>query len=289
MSDCFLVILRLNPACPEFASLKILLVKAMLLPPWDREDLGLSSTNVASDRRVILRLKSPTDRRRRRWKARSEDDRLSRVIALSESTWSFGNGDRPTRGKGMRDWRFDGGSTTSGLSIVQSHFNGNSYLARDNSTTNWITLGTREGISYLPKVLPSRPPSPSHLFQSCSILIHHSSGFVCFITFSPGKQCKKRSWPGCRLPLNLWGATTTSIHQTLHPWPASFTHPEKKFIKEAGIELFSFVHKLSHVGDILVISNSKRWQELCQYWKNNYDLEHLGKGIRPDFPPLFWP
>ena len=21
----------------------------------------------------------------------------------------------------------------------------------------------------------------------------------------------------------------------------------------------------------------------------NYDLEHLGKGIRPDFPPLFWP
>ena len=183
MSDCFLVILRLNPACPEFASLKILLVKAMLLPPWDREDLGLSSTNVASDRRVILRLKSPTDLRRRRWKARSEDERLSRVNALSESTWSFGNGDRPTRGKGMRDWRFDGGSTTSGLSRVQSHFSGNSYSARYNSTANWITLGTQEGISYLPKVLPSRPPSPSHLFQSCSILIHHSSGFVCFFTW----------------------------------------------------------------------------------------------------------
>ena len=66
---------------------------------------------------------------------------------------------------------------------------------------------------------------------------------------SPGKQCKKRSWPNCRLPLNLWGASTTSIHQTLHPWPASFTHPERKFIKEAGIESFSLVHELSHVGD----------------------------------------
>ena len=120
MSDCFFVILRLNPACPVLASLRIRLAKAVVLP-CDLDLVLLSpdpDPNVASDPdRVILRLKSPTERRSRRWNARSEA-RLSRVIESSKSMESSGmelTGERPTRGNGMSDWRFEGESTTSGL------------------------------------------------------------------------------------------------------------------------------------------------------------------------------
>ena len=70
MSDCFFVILRLNPACPELASLRIRLAKAVVLPcDLDLVLLSLDPdpNDVASDPdRVILRLKSPTERRSRR-------------------------------------------------------------------------------------------------------------------------------------------------------------------------------------------------------------------------------
>ena len=124
MSDCFFVILRLNPACPELASLRIRLAKAVVLPcDLDLVLLSLDPdpNDVASDPdRVILRLKSPTERRSRRWNARSDDAaRLSRVMKSSKSIESSGmeltGEERPTRGNGMRDWRFEGESTTSGL------------------------------------------------------------------------------------------------------------------------------------------------------------------------------
>ena len=123
MSDCFFVILRLNPACPELASLRIRLAKAVVLP-CDLDLVLLSPApdpNVASDPdRVILLLKSPTERRSRRWNARSDDAaRLSRVMKSSKSMESSGmeltGEERPTRGNGMSDWRFEGESTTSGL------------------------------------------------------------------------------------------------------------------------------------------------------------------------------
>ena len=122
MSDCFLVILLLNPACPELASRRIRLAKAVVLP-CDLILLSPDDPNVASDpdRFVILRLKSPTERRSRRWNARSDDARLSRVIDSSKSTESVGmelTGERPTRGNGMSDWRFEGASTTSGLTVI---------------------------------------------------------------------------------------------------------------------------------------------------------------------------
>ena len=129
MSDCFFVILRLKPACPVLASLRIRLAKAVVLPC-----LALLSPDpnaVASDPdrvilridpdRVILRLNSPTERKSRRWNARSDDAaRLSRVIessskSMESSGMELTGDERPTRGNGMSDCRFEGESTTSGL------------------------------------------------------------------------------------------------------------------------------------------------------------------------------
>ena len=128
MSDCFFVILRLKPACPVLASRRIRLAKAVVLPcdpillsPDDPNDLVILRLKVPDPDRVILRLKSPTERRSRRRNARSDGARLSRVIESSKSTESGGMelaGERPTRGNGMSDWRFEGASTTSGLTVI---------------------------------------------------------------------------------------------------------------------------------------------------------------------------
>ena len=131
MSDCFFVILRLNPACPELASLRIRLAKAVVLP-CNLDPVLLSfepdPNAVTSDPdRVILRLNSPTDRRSRRWNARSA--LLSRVMESSSKSMESSLGmeltedERPTRGNGMSDCRFEGESTTSGLKSLSFGLN----------------------------------------------------------------------------------------------------------------------------------------------------------------------
>ena len=119
ISDCFFVILLLNPACPVLASRRILLVKAVVLPCDDLDLVLLAPEDPdASDPDlVILRLKSPTERRRRRWNARSEEALLSRAIVEAKS--KSGEEDLPTRGKGMRDWRLERGErTTSEWTVI---------------------------------------------------------------------------------------------------------------------------------------------------------------------------
>ena len=163
MSDCFFVILRLNPACPVLASRRIRLAKAVVLPcdpillsPDDPNDRVILRLKVPDpDRvilrlkapdpdRVILRLKSPTERRSRRWNARSGDARRSRVIKSSKSTESEGmelTGERPTRGNGMSDWRFEGASSTSGLTVmIRIRFPKVNYHLVPSKTTNLIWL-----------------------------------------------------------------------------------------------------------------------------------------------------
>ena len=86
-------------------------MKAVVLPCDDLDLVLLAPEDPdASDPDlVILRLKSPTERRRRRWNARSEEALLSRAIVESKSK----SEDLPTRGNGMRDWRLEGERTTS--------------------------------------------------------------------------------------------------------------------------------------------------------------------------------
>ena len=89
-------------------------MKAVVLP-CDDLDLVLLAPEDPDDASdpdlVILRLKSPTERRRRRWNARSEEALLSRAIVEAKS--KSGEEDLPTRGNGMRDWRLEGERTTS--------------------------------------------------------------------------------------------------------------------------------------------------------------------------------
>ena len=121
MSDCFFVILRLNPACPELASLRIRLAKAVVLPCLALLSFDPDPKAVVSDPdRVILRLNSPTERRSRRWNALSDEALLSRVIesslkSMESSGMELTGDERPTRGNGISDCRFEGESTTSGL------------------------------------------------------------------------------------------------------------------------------------------------------------------------------
>ena len=106
MSDCFFVILRLNPACPELASRRIRLAKAAVLPfdlssdiPNDRLVILRLKALDAPDRFVILRLKSPTEPERRslRWNDRSDEAaRLTRVIIESSNSVAASGGREST-------------------------------------------------------------------------------------------------------------------------------------------------------------------------------------------------
>ena len=88
-------------------------MKAVVLPCDDLDLVLLApeDPNASDPDLVILRLKSPTERRRRRWNARSEEALLSRAIVGSKS--KSGEEDLPTRGNGMRDWRLEGGERTT--------------------------------------------------------------------------------------------------------------------------------------------------------------------------------
>ena len=116
-------------------------------------------------------------------------------------------GERPTRGNGMSDWRFEGASSTSGLTVmIRIRFPKVNYHLEPTNTTNliWLILETEWPLLW---------------FHIC--FVHNTKLFKSIKNYPPSEKCcVSKNYPTLRKDLQRVLCVSPSRSATL---PSSFS------------------------------------------------------------------